>query len=161
MSTPQTITQTQIGAYQELVNQQGIDAVAAIYQALADKGYGYAGWAYGIGNQNIWSVSIDKANGWILVELPKHPQQYMYGDYAVHFIMYYMGEVRIKFSLEREKISTNDGMIYKWSNLHAFSGWEFIGKTTVIGVIKDALTAYGAGSSIGNKNRNIVQCNFA
>ncbi len=48
MSTPQAITQAQIQSYRDLVEEQGINAVAAIYQALADKGHGYAGWAYGV-----------------------------------------------------------------------------------------------------------------
>jgi hypothetical protein len=115
---------------------------------------------YGINNDKIWSAAIDKTTGWILVELPKHPQQIMYGDYAIHFLMYYQGKPAMKFSLDKDYTKTDGVMIYQWSNLHAFSGWGFVGESAAIEIIKEALTAYGAGSSFRNKKPHVVDCNF-
>ncbi len=115
---------------------------------------------YGINNDKFSTAVIDKTTGWILVELPKHPQQIMYGDYAIHFLMYYQGKPAIKFSLDKEAIAENGMIVYRWSNLQAFSGWGFIGEVAAIEIIKEALTAYGAGSSVRNKKPHVVDCNF-
>lgn len=48
MLVAQNITIEQIKAYKYILNVQGITAVGTIYQALSSKGYGYAGWAYGV-----------------------------------------------------------------------------------------------------------------
>lgn len=112
---------------------------------------------YELNNDNVWTVSIDHEKGWILFKLPKHPQQYMYGDYADHFVLYFKDEIVINFSIYPEVETTNGVDVYSWLNLHAFSGWDSIGKETAIQLLKEALIAYGAGSREDNKRPHLVQ----
>lgn len=48
MITIQHLTSSEIDEYTRILEAQGIVAVGGIYEALANKGYGYAGWAYGV-----------------------------------------------------------------------------------------------------------------
>lgn len=48
----QPISQTQISAYRNTLNNQGIDAVSDIYKDIKNKGYSYAGWADGVATGN-------------------------------------------------------------------------------------------------------------
>ncbi|WP_445535174.1 putative Ig domain-containing protein [Acinetobacter sp. G18] len=52
MSTIQNLTTKQIKDYQELILTQGINAVPAVYNALNNIGFGYAGWAFGVSTGN-------------------------------------------------------------------------------------------------------------
>lgn len=48
----QPISRTQINAYRNTLNNQGIDAVSDIYKDIKNKGYSYAGWADGVATGN-------------------------------------------------------------------------------------------------------------